>query len=155
MISTIEALAVLISTEAFFGDSRGSKRTRIQGLPTWTDNRRKDQLSTNSCRLDARPVLSSWSWLAVSNVCQSRRLWSGHHARPPKRQTHWRAVTPSRSIQTSGSSSTQHSSTGTSSRTLCLWKDKLSKPHWVPNMRVLIPIEHDRRNVVSQTTSSL
>ena len=54
--STIGVLAVLISMKVFFGDSPGPKRTRIQVLPTRTDNRAMAQLSTNSCHHDSLPV---------------------------------------------------------------------------------------------------
>ena len=38
-ISTLEALAVLISLKLFFGDEPKKGRTKVQVVPTWTDNR--------------------------------------------------------------------------------------------------------------------
>ena len=39
VISTLEALAVLISLKLFFGNEPKKGRTKVQVIPTWTDNR--------------------------------------------------------------------------------------------------------------------
>ena len=39
VISTLEALAVLFSLKLFFGDEPKKGRTKVQVVPTWTDNR--------------------------------------------------------------------------------------------------------------------
>ena len=39
VIATLEALAVLVSLKAFHGNQPGEGRTKVQVLPTWTDNR--------------------------------------------------------------------------------------------------------------------
>ena len=39
IISTLEALAVLISLKLFFGDEPKQRRTKVQVVPTWSDNR--------------------------------------------------------------------------------------------------------------------
>ena len=39
IISILEALAVLISLKLFFGDEPKKGRTKVQVVPTWTDNR--------------------------------------------------------------------------------------------------------------------
>ena len=39
VISTLEALAVLINLKIFFGDGHRWKKTKVQVVPTWTDKR--------------------------------------------------------------------------------------------------------------------
>ena len=79
IISTLEAPAVLISLKMFFGDGPKQGRTKVQVVPTWTDNRENGStLNTlTSTKFPSRAAKASVEWAPRSTNCEADAVANG------------------------------------------------------------------------------
>ena len=79
VIATLEALAVLISLKAFFGNvDPGGKKTRVQVVPTWTDNRGNGSVLNKlmTTRYPASAVLMEMAAFMQENALKASVMWT-------------------------------------------------------------------------------
>ena len=94
IISTLEALAVLVvSLKLFFGDEPKKGRTKVQFVPTWTDNRGKTKFSSSavvmelSCYLKRISAKASVEWAPRTANYEADSLANGEtHGFDPSRR---------------------------------------------------------------------
>ena len=83
IISTLEALAVLISLKLFFGDEPKRERTKVQVVPTWTDNRGNGSALNKlmSTKFPSSAVVMELSWYPKRMSAKASVEWAPRTAR--------------------------------------------------------------------------
>ena len=96
VISTLEALAALISLKLFFGDEPKQERTKVQVVPTWTHNRGNGSALN---KLMSTKFTSSAVVMELS--CYLKRMSAnGLRVLQIAKPTHWRMERPMASTLT-------------------------------------------------------